>query len=280
MKKPIAIWLVSGALVMSSCGGGTSTENTTQTSPTVDTVAVEEEHEDANIIFPSIMEVMMVFQQAGLPYLEGITSDLSKVDEYNTNVSRSIHTGFYSTDLAYNLLNDNNQKALEYFRAVNDLSTKLGIESVYESQDLVKRFEETLGNKDSSLVIMTELQNRTDTYVDRNDLHNIATVVFAGAWVQGMHLGVMANDDYSRSNVSYRISEQMRILNNVVIAIKNSNPNPNAELSSFIENLESLNNYYMQLEEVASYNDLGTPELSLSSISEIANRIEVIRESV
>lgn len=285
MKIVNKVLLLSLSAIAVSCGGEQQPKTEpAQSTPKEEQVIVEddlgeEEEDEITFVFPSAIEIMAVFKHAGLQYLDDVTHSPGKAEEYNSKFSKAAIAGVYTTDLAYSVLNNQNQKAIEYLNTVSKISESLGINALAESGDLVKRFESSLGNEEETFDIMTEIQELTDEYVTENDMESLATVIFSGAWIEGMYIGVMANDDYSKSKISQRVSEQMRILENLLKVLKR-NEMDSEDFKAFYANLKELNDYYMNLDEVKNRDRRKRIVLSVEQLKTIAAKIVDLRSSL
>ena len=286
MKILNRVLLLSFVVAAFSCGDGQPPVNNDPVEqPSVDVTQddeediLEEDDDEITFVFPSAIEIMAVFKHAGLQYLEDVSHSPKKSEEYNSKFSKAVITGVYTTDLAYSVLNNQNQKAIEYLNTVSKISEGLGINALAESGDLLKRFESSLGNEEETFEIMTEIQELTDEYVSENDMEGLATLIFSGAWVEGMYIGVMANDDYSKSKISQRVSEQMRILENLLKVLDRSGMDSD-EYKKFYADMKSLNDYYMNLDEVKNREPRKRIVLSVEQLKTIAAKIVKLRTSL
>src|SRR5690606_330739 len=109
---------------------------------------------------------------------------------YVSKNTQLLNLGVYTSDLCYAVLNNQSQLSMEYFKAVKSLSEQVGMASIFSSGPLFERFEKNIGNRDSVIFIMADLQEQTDLYVKRSDQEHLAMVIFAGAWAEGMYIGL------------------------------------------------------------------------------------------
>lgn len=272
-----------------SCGSDENSEGSGQS----DAEAVQEEmlnemaeEGDGEMIesfyLPSALQIGSIFQQSGLNYIPGLTNLVENKDKYETKTSRILNFGVYSADLAYIVLNGQSQDATNYLKVVSDLSNDIGFGAIFESKDIMERFEKNLGNRDSIVNIMIDIQARTDMFVDDNNLQDITYIIFAGAWVEGMYLGVKASDDKTGHVISGRLVEQMTILDNLVKALR-SNKNQTSEVAALTKELTKLDKFFNKLEEnknsqnIASFKDY---KVSPEHLSELSKTILELRASI
>ena len=105
---------------------------------------------------------------------------------------------------------------------------------------------------------------------------------FAGAWVEGMYIGVKATNHKETHQVSGRLVEQMTILDNLVKALK-SNKNQTEEVAALTKDLVKLEKFFNELEEnknsqnIASFRDY---KLSPEHLEELSSTIINLRNSI
>ncbi|UTW62043.1 hypothetical protein KFE98_18840 [bacterium SCSIO 12741] len=270
----------AGVLTFTSCGGegGNGPDHQSQAEKAqnelLDEMAEAGEDETTPTFYlPSALQIGSIFQKSGLTYVQGITNPVENAKNYSTKSSRLLNFGVYSADLAYIVLNGQSQDARDYLVAIQELSNKIGFGVVFESEDLMKRFESSLGNKDSIVNVLVDIQARTDMYVDDNNMHDVTYIIFCGAWIEGMYLGVNAEGVDNQHFISGRLVEQMTILENLIKAL-NSNENQSDEVKEITKELAKLDKFFNQLEEnknsqnLKSFKDYKISEEHLKQLSE------------
>ncbi|MCB0481743.1 MAG: hypothetical protein KDC83_09940 [Flavobacteriales bacterium] len=289
MKLRIVTGIIISGLFLASCGSSGDEGNIemSETERAQDEMLNEmaesgEEEMVETFYLPSALQIGSIFQKSGLNYIKGATNPTSNSEKYVSQTSKILNFGIYSADLAYIVLNGQSQDAVNYLKVVSELSDKIGFGTVFESQDLMQRFEANLGNRDSVINVMIDIQARTDMFVDDNNLQDVTYMIFAGAWVEGMYLGVKASDKSNRHSLSGRLVEQMTILNNLNKALR-SNENQTDELKEIRKQLVQLEQFFNQLEEnknaqnIASFKDY---KLSQEHLDQLSNSIVEIRKSI
>ena len=158
-----------------------------------------------------------------MEYIPNVANPASDVDNYTDKFSQSICFGVYSCDLAYTVLNNQYDEASEYLRCIKNLGSKIGLETVFNSENIITRFEKNIGNKDSIVDILIYVQENTDAYIDDNGMNDLSVVYFIGAWVEGMYLGVKTLDSETEKNIGILLSEQMGILEILLGGLEHTN---------------------------------------------------------
>jgi len=245
-----SLFLAAGMMLF-SCGSETSSEsesNADQTEAMAE--EVEQEEDDSHTyILPSPLQIASMFKKSGLKYFEGFTNQQKDPTMYTTKVGQGTNLGIYNADLAYCVLNQQTQEALTYMNIAKQLSDQLGLGSIFEASSLGKRFEANLGNRDSLIFIIADLQMESDIYLDENELKYIASVVFAGAWIESVYLGALVYEREKSEVLSTKIGEQMTLLSRI-IAVLNSQKGKDEGISPLIADLKTIEVVYDAFESV------------------------------
>ena len=209
------IGAIVSTMFIASCGSEPKEEEVTAP----DTKNQTEEMEVVEVeefILPSTVQIGDLFRNSGLKYVSGLTLDPQKGSNYNTTFDKYFAFGTYWTDMTYCVLNNQSQEARKYMKVIKDLSTELGTGEVLNDQNLLDRFDRNLDNADSILMILIEIDEKTDAYVDDNDQQEFALVAFVGGWAEGMYLGVSTSTMQEHTELTGRIMEQMVILDKLI----------------------------------------------------------------
>ena len=255
----------------------------------VDSTSMENEIDsfespDEDYHLPSALQVASIFRKSGLMYNSEITNSTDNVTNYTTDVQSKLNFGVYSADLAYCITNDEVNDARNFITAVQSLADQQGMESVFEDQELLERFDKNLGNQDKLNEVIVEIHERSQEYLEENDMNHIAAVHYAGAWTEGMYLGVYdyEHSEGDNSDVGSKLTEQIEILSNIIKGLRDPK-NADADLSWIIQDLESLQSAYDKFESVKAYNKSGGEKdlvLEESEIKELGTIIKGIRVKI
>jgi hypothetical protein len=234
------------ALSLVSCGGGENNDvNPVDTTANVEVIDTSSE---PVTMLPSPLQVAMIFDKSGLDYDVAYTNDLKAVSKYNTQYDKSLNFGVYSADLAYSVLKDKSKEAAEIIKVVRRLSEDIGLNTVFDQDDILTRFEKNLSNKDSVLEILFVIEENTDDYIEENGEQDKGNVMFAGAWIEGMYIGAQATLKNSNNEVGGKLSEQMIICENLIKALQSGEDTP--ENQQLISDLKEINDLYMSFDSV------------------------------
>ena len=264
--KNIAAAAISALLF--SCGGDNSTDELSLVDTTEN--LMNENLEDLfdspefDYQLPSPLQVASIFKNSGLAYNTGATSDPETEELYTDQMKQMLNFGVYSADMAYCVLNEQSNEARKYLEVITNLADRIEMEAVFENKDLMDRFDKNIGDKDSIEILMLDIHERTEIYMDENDMQHQQAIHFAGAWTEGMYLGVYDFEHSSdKEDVGAKIAEQMSILQNIIKGL-NDPKNAGMDLAWLISDMTKIQETFDSFQTVIDYfNDPSADELYL-----------------
>ncbi|MEQ8910108.1 MAG: hypothetical protein RIC95_13005 [Vicingaceae bacterium] len=291
MKQPINSILslaVVFTLLLASCAEAPKKDKAASTESKKEEKADETEkesedmmEEDLSFMLPSPIQIAAMFNRAGLEYKSGLTNPAENISNYNTKTAKYLNFGVYSADLAYTVLNNQQQESIDYLNAVKSLSDDIGMPSIFGTGKLIKSFEKNIDNQDTILRILTTIKRRTDEYLAENSDKSKEAVFFSAAWVEGMYLG--ANSPSNKEKLTSRLIEQMTILEDILKAVE-AQKDPSLELGFLEDGLSKLLTTFNNFESVKKLSDSGTElssvQLTESELAEITKQITALRNQI
>ena len=264
----VATMAISASLFLGSCGG--SEPEDVNTVDLTDTLTEEFdvdlfESPEMDYHLPSPLQVASIFKKSGLEYNSGVTNPADNSGKYSGELSQMLNFGVYSADMAYCVLNEQANEGRIYLGAISGLAGEIGMEAVFANEDLMDRFDANIENKDSIEILMIDIHERTEEYMEENDMQHTSAVHFAGAWTEGMYLGVFDYENNGgKDGLGAQITEQMAILGNIIKGLKDPR-NGGMELGWVITDLEAIQSKFDGFASVeAYYQDETAEELILS----------------
>ena len=284
-----ALILSFTTLIMTQCGGGNedvthnTNEETVNTSQEV-SASIEIDTTDYNYEFvpPSPIQIASILRKANMPYEDGLTNPIENADNYASQYKQSLNFGVYACDLAYCVTNNKSTEAAEYLKTVKKMSAKVGLSAVFDNESLIKRFENNIGNQDSVMSLLFDIQILTDDYIQDNELRDLSVIYFTGAWVEGMNIGthtIVGNTDHK---ISVLLSEQMTIAESIIRGLR-AVENPSNDLVDLTDHIEEVVDAYHNLWSVKKegenieYLDV---ELTHDEVVSISDMILELREEI
>ena len=279
-KKVSSILVILVCVFAVSCGDS----NTPDANPVEDNeeavvqeVEVFEGNSDQpEFVIPSALQISAIFKNSGLSYLDGITNNPVKVSDYNSKFEKLLNFGVYSGDLFYCILNDQSQMSIQYLKAVRQLADETGMSGIFNTGPLFERFEANIGNKDSVFTIMLEFQEKTDMLIAENNEEHTAMVIFAGAWIEGMFIGLDAVNNSGNDNLKARLAEQMGIVNNLIKGLQ-FQPNRNEETIAIEGKYQAILDYFLSIKGVKGADKYSYDETALAD-SDWKKLYEMVRD--
>ena len=209
-------------------------------------IEVEIVEKDFEFMPPSPIQIASILKKANMNYEEGLTNKVSNSKQYSTKFKQTINFGVYACDLAYCVTNDKFAEASEYLKVSKEMASKIGLESIFLSDNLVERFEKNVGNQDSVMSILFDIQIMTDDYIQDNELTDLSVIYFTGAWVEGMNIGthtILGNNDHK---ISVLLSEQMTIARSLIRGLR-AVENQSDDLIDLTDHIEEVVDAYHNL---------------------------------
>jgi hypothetical protein len=227
-------------------------------------------------VLPRPFALAASFQEAGMSYAPGRTNPVENVSNYMTKGAQLINFGVYSTDLVYNIINEQPQQTMLYFNTLKTLADKFGMGSIFTEDDLALEIEKNINNRDMLESLLVDVHERSQEFLEDNDMRYLSAIQFSGAWVEGMYLASLDFSSKNPAEVGHKISDQMTLVKNTIKGLE-MYPNRDESINQILEELKAFEAMYNNFESVLATNGVGFPELSRSDINQIAKKIGEIR---
>ena len=146
-----------------SCNNENSTKeneinNQNTTSEVQHSIEIDTIELDYEFLPPSPVQIASILKKADMHYEEGLTNPTSNMNHYSTTFKQSLNFGVYTADLSYCITNDKYSEASDYLKAIKKLGSKIGLDAIFQSNNLVERFEKNMGNQDSIIELLFNIQ--------------------------------------------------------------------------------------------------------------------------
>ncbi|HPI11599.1 MAG TPA: hypothetical protein PLK63_11200 [Catalimonadaceae bacterium] len=192
-------------VLLASCGGSqeTNTEADAKGEDSLMMDSMRTQVKEFVHIFPSHLKVARLFKNAGLKYEGSYLLTSSQADKLMTTQDKAFGLGFFGVDMAYTAINNQTQASINFLKVSKSLSQQLGLESVYESNHYLQKFEANLNNVDTLEAIIRDLFAESDAFLKDNDKLDVTLLTFAGGWTESVYLAA----SYARSTKNQAIVE-------------------------------------------------------------------------
>lgn len=196
----ITVYLFSLAIsgLISSCGG--ANKNESASSAEFEKAESEIKSKVENIIYqiPPPSEIPFIIQATGAKFNPDLVNPLGNAERYKTtNKVAALNLGIYTTDIGYLVTYDKVQEALNYMDVCLGLVEAIGIQNVID-QNLIQKFENNLGEKDTLASIVNYVISRSDQYLKESDRNNIAALVLTGTFIEGLFIATQIVETYPK----------------------------------------------------------------------------------
>jgi hypothetical protein len=272
-----SILLLSLGFLYSCNNGETKTENDTTKKKTgivdIDTTdAFTSEEFEFNL--PRPFALAASFEEAGMIYDETRMNSLENIDSYKTEGKQILNFGVYSTDLVYNITNDQPQYSMKYFNGLKTLADRIGMGRIFTEDELALKIEKNIADRDKMEELLVDVHEASQEYLQNNQLRFLSIIQFAGAWVEGMYLASFDFDKKDQNVISNKIVDHVTLLNNTIKGIKLYEER-DEDLQSVLDGLIDLQTTYNNYESVKNAD--GMPKLNSEEINTFKEKIRKVR---
>lgn len=221
------VFLFVGLLALVSCGDEPTKDNVSndfdiEESEDVEFTArqLKELKTASKVVYtlPSPVEMAELLHETKAIYDVEILNDADAIDDYVTDIDRSLNLGVYFADLSFTSMFDYPQQAMRFMGAAQALCEELNIVGIF-NEDVMMRLEENMSNKDSLMEIVASTYLETDLYLQDNDRPIVAKSILCGAWIEGLYIAVNLKTDADKEKeykIWERIGEQKPALHNLI----------------------------------------------------------------
>ena len=237
------VFAVMMSFFIISCGGSPEATEEDDDNLTVEVTDVDDPGDNEFLYtLPSPLQIASIFRRSGLVYIPELTNDPNNIDNYQTKFIQKLNFGVYATDLAYSALNEENQACIDYVKALSTLSESLWMTNVFSSVSILNRFENNMGNPDSLGYIIADFQMELDAYLEENGLSTNSLVIFAGAWIESMHLAFKSVEANYNPQLISRLIEQKKIVHNLTEILEKEEKD--ADMDILIGHLKTISAHF------------------------------------
>jgi hypothetical protein len=249
--------LAACSLLIYSCGPGDDNGNGTDSAGGKDSITVPGlKVKGQSFLMPSPMIVADMIKKSGALYDKKMLNPSANISKYSDGMKRSLNLGIYGADLGYITMYENTGDAMEYYKTVVQLGEQLKITGSFDA-NLMKRFSDNVGKKDSILSLVGEAYRRSDNFLRESDQENTATLILAGGWVESIYFALNVYKAKPEQSMSVRVGEQKNTAAGLLNILKDAGRTQNAdgtpgeikpEYKDLIQLFEDLNAEYQKVE--------------------------------
>ncbi len=284
-------FLLTLMLLTYSCGTDKKQETS---SDEFDEAASEIKEKVEAIIYeiPSPSEIPFIIQATGAEFIPQLVNDLGKYEKYTSSTKvAAMNLGVYASDIGYLVTYEKVQEALNYMDGCLNIGEALGLQSTIDVS-IIEKFEANLGKRDTLAAIINDAINKSDSYLKENERNNIAALVIAGTFIEGLYIATQIVDSYPKDMLSDDernliltpliriVLEQDTALANMISLLK-SIDNKGDWIEGLINSMEELKSNYEELDiDVLLDENKGNVVLSDTILERITTQVRKIRSTV
>ena len=218
---------------------------------------------------PAPIEMASLIKETGVRFDDQLLHDLSAANKYNTNLKMALSLGAYATDMSVSGMFSQSQKMVDYLKTLKDITRRLGIVQIMD-ENAIRKLEGTNVSKDEMLNVISEVYMNTNQYLTENNRRNVATMVMAGGWVEGLYLALnLIDTNHLNKDIVERIIAQKLALATMQNIVDSENSKgEDADLTYISEKMQEIKAIfdYVEIAKVGRVSALTDPETKTTTI--------------
>ena len=163
---------------------------------------------------PSPMETASLIKRSGANFHADALNPAAQSAQYSTSDRQAINLGIYGADLSYATIFEENSTCIDYLEAIRSLSSSLGVTDVL-NEEVMNSVEENRNDRQALIRIVSETFYELNERLKFNGQEDLAGLVVASGWVEGMYLATRHLDE-APTELKQRIAEQKLTLDDVM----------------------------------------------------------------
>ncbi|MBQ3657312.1 MAG: hypothetical protein II956_10790 [Bacteroidales bacterium] len=240
-------------LGLQACNGGNNNQGNSGNKQETESDGFAESNDELTTYYllPS-PEDIFAFSSEKLKFSSALLNPTDRANTYEDSKSKETNFGVYCADMAYCAVNGQNQDAVKYLAVLRELSSKLGLESVFSTK-LNARIDEQIQNKDSLKVIANETYLDIKKALEVQGKNSTIAQISAGGWIECMYIIINSIDSFSNTDINIQqIADEKNVFESLMAYLEQFKSKPGIEET--IEQLKPLGTAYNQLSVVVVEN--------------------------
>ena len=232
--------LIAGGMFLFSCEAE-PTKHTTQEKQSETPKKEPVKRQKVKKIFfaiPSPVEMASLIKSSNSKYNNDLLNSIDNAKKYTDYKSQALNLGIYFSDISYSSVFEKTQESISYLSTIKSMAEDLGIADAID-KDMYNRLEVNKDNRDSLLTIFSETYWNLNAYLKEEKREEIAAMIIAGGWFEGLYLAVNHSDNNDK--IKERIGEQKYTLKDLSTLIDSYN---STKVSGIKNDLEEMSKIY------------------------------------
>lgn len=285
------LFVVTTALVFSSCGGDEIVVDPNLTIEEPDTSELEAVVMEVEYSVPTPNELFEIVKLQGGEQKVGLVNTLDNRENYVETKEKALNFGVYSADLAYMSCFGVGTEFLMYMKAIEEMGDELGIAGAFD-EDLMDRIENNEGETDSLFAISNETYYDSYLYLEENGKGKELSLIMGAGYLESLYIICNLVDSYSADNpIIEKIGDQKLVLENLMEFLASYQDDSDvADMSNELMSLQEVFEMSMDFEESGTNVDNEEGKLVLSgggsfkmnekALADITAKVTELRENI
>lgn len=273
------------AICLASCGESADAPDSNDQDKKAQTT--QKAQDESNILkvgdklfnLPSPLETAFLIEEVGGNFTKDLMNPKVDATKYTTKSAQAMNLGIYGADLGYALIYGQSQEAFTLLATCKRLGENLGISPALYSS-LIKRFQGNMENRDSLLIMVSQLNSLSDEYLKDNEAEDVSALILYGGWVESLYFTTRLSAQLENEKLRTRVGEQKNSLTNLIGLI--DQVNTDGTLDGVVQDLKELRDIFDKVQYSYQWVEPETkPERKLTIIksqSTITISDEVLQE--
>jgi hypothetical protein len=267
------------ALIMFSCSSDESNEKK-DSSDIVKKAKIEVDTSDVytssdyDLMLPQPFALVSSFEHVNLEYDGTRMNDPENVKNYTSEGQKLLNFGVYSTDLVYSIIHEQPQASMNYFNAVKNMADKIGMGSIFTQEALADSIEKNIADREKMEYLLIDVHERSEEYLESNEMRLLAAIQFAGAWSEGMYLATRDISEEKVEKLGVSIADHMNLAKNAIKGIE-AYKERGEDLDEVLNEIKSVKNTYESFDSVK--NSKGLPKLTFEDLNTLQKEFGKLR---
>lgn len=173
---------------------------------------------------PAPVEMASIIKETGVRFDDQLLANISQANHYTTNLKLALNLGIYATDMSLSGMFNQSQRMVDYLNTLREMTQRLGIINIMDDE-VIAKLENSELTRQGALSVISEVYMKTNQNLTENNRRNVATIVMAGGWVEGLYLALnIINADRLNADIVSRIVSQKLTIATMLNIIETQDP--------------------------------------------------------
>ncbi len=279
-KRSLSLTIVSAVLI-ASCSNEPDEKNNNaeivkKAKIEVDTTDVFSS-EKYDFMLPQPFALVSSFEKVNLKYDVTRMNAPENVENYNSEGKKILNFGVYITDLVFSIIHEKPQSSMNYFNAVKEMADRIGMGSIFTQESLADSIEKNIADREKMEYLLIDVHEKSQEYLESNEMRLLAGIQFAGAWSEGMYLATREIPKDDRDGFVASVNDQMSLARNAIEGIEEYKER-DMDLDVVLGKIQSIEAKYNDFEAVK--NRKAVPLLTDEDLAVLQKAFDDLRSTI